>query len=135
MKASWEVALYGGPWSANEVESMINEIPLSDHCKPLLAQISFHRDVVCSRGPRTLFQESSRGKTYDTGQLKENLIELLHLNGDNNIPAPAQGLSYRQTQDIEDVIQSKRTTLLIKLESARKSRQADKSKSSLKSFL
>ncbi|ELT89447.1 hypothetical protein CAPTEDRAFT_212803 [Capitella teleta] len=130
LKASREVFSYGGPWASEEVEAKLSALVPAQQRKALLCQIRFHRDVLKSAGPRTLFQESSNALAYDVKRLTANLAEILARNdGASEVPAPT--LVYKEPEDIDQATVEKKRELKLKLEKARKSRQAAKAKERL----
>jgi len=80
----------GGGWRLRKVFSKSwNKLKTTK--KALLAQIKFHKNVLKSKGPKKLYQESSNNKKHTIDELKQNLMEILTISNCNDNEETSKG--------------------------------------------
>ena len=133
MKASREVFRFGGPWTLSEVSGQLEQLDGAAVRQALLAQLCFHRDVLHSKGDKTLFNQSRHGVVHSVDVLERHLREVLELNGDNTeeVEAVDDGLVYKDITDVDGVVLQKKSDVIQRLEKGRKRRLATQAKENL----
>jgi hypothetical protein len=61
-QASRDIAKYGGPWTAAELDENVRNLSGLALRQALVAQLKFQRDVLKAKGSRSLFYESTGGR-------------------------------------------------------------------------
>jgi hypothetical protein len=133
MKASREVFRFGGPWTLSEVSVQMEQLNGAAVRQALLAQLRFHRDVLHSKGDKTLFNESRHGVVHSIDVLESHLREVLELNGDTieEVERVEDGLVYKDLTEVDDDVWQKKSVVIQRLEKGRKCRLATQAKESL----
>ena len=129
LKASRVVYKFGGPWSLSEVTTKLGEYDPTTAKQAILAQLRFHRDVLKSRGDRSLFAETRRGVAYTVEELEAHLREVLAINDCDVDFEQDTGLVYQNLDEID--VESTKSAVVQRLEKARKGRQAKQAKEHL----
>ena len=132
-----QLVAVGGLWESEEsVLKKVEEIEDDKKIKiALLAQIKFHKNVLKSKGPKKLFQESSNNKKHTIDELKQNLIEILTINNCNDNEETSKGFSYKPIADVKEEIVEKKKELFAKVADGRRKIRVKQSQQMLPEFL
>ena len=136
VKIAQEIQSVGGLWTMDNLETQLKNIASTaknsekSQQDALILQLKFHKNVLGVKADKLLFQASSKGKVYSVDTLKANLLQILHLEM-NGMPEPNKTLVYRDMEEVENDLKTRKSNLYDTLKTARKKRQSKRQKDSL----
>ena len=82
------------------------------------------------KADKALFQASSKGIVHSVNTLKENLLQVLQLET-SDMPEEKKTLVYRDIEEVQTDLESRKSNLYDTLKAARKKRQSNRDKERL----
>lgn len=86
----------------------------------LVAQLQFRKNILSSKGPKNIFQQSSKGVVYSIEDLEHNLVKVMQINEHLEEVSENSKLSYHPLSQVEQKFNESKTNLAERLKENRR---------------
>lgn len=86
----------------------------------LVAQLQFRKNILSSKGPKNIFQQSSKGVMYSIEDLEHNLVKVMQINEHLKEVSENSKLSYHPLSQVEQKFNESKTNLAERLKENRR---------------
>ena len=133
IEATNRVVQYGGVWTSGDIiDDNIRKYRSEGWSQTQIqqavyCQIVYHRDVTKAKGPRELYQKTSKQKQKPLPVLIDNLKQILQVN-DIQEEGNERGLRYLPMSEVQDRVETNKRAMVAKLKKERIQRQVQQQK-------
>ena len=121
VKLTQKLTEVGGLWvSEQQLTDFKTEKSEKMYKVALIAQISFRKSVLNSKGPKELFQQQHKGKVLTISELEENLKQIMALNDVELIDDDQPKLIYKPQEEVAEAVTNLKSRLQSRVEEGRK---------------